>query len=153
MTGPSDDNHRCMCTQCTCLRDKYNSPRLDGQPSYSAVALNIRTSVVGLSWASVWTFPNLLMTPMPEDTRPKMVCLPSSHGVGARVTKNCNRSQYVISFNMLNSIAGAQQQLHVGNSNTSPDGEHPTDEQLCKRTWLPFVLAPALAILRMPAPV
>ena len=29
------------------------------------------------------------MTPMPEQTRPKIVCLPSSHGVGASVMKNC----------------------------------------------------------------
>lgn len=86
-----------VCVRSVLVYVTCNSPRLVGQPSYSAVALNIRTSVVGLSWASVWTFPNLLMTPMPEDTRPKMVCLPSSHGVGARVTKNCNRSQYVIS--------------------------------------------------------
>ena len=27
---------------------------------------------------------------MCRDTRPKMVCLPSSHGVGARVMKNCD---------------------------------------------------------------
>lgn len=45
--------------------------------------------------------------PMPPATRPKMVCLPSSQGVGARVMKNCEA----------------------------------------------FVLGPALAMERMPAPV
>ena len=63
---------------------------------YRAVAFSIRTSVVGLSWASVWTFPSLLMTPMPEDTRPKMVCFPSSHGVGANVMKNCSDTRQQI---------------------------------------------------------
>lgn len=32
--------------------------------------------------------PRRCTTCMPEQTRPKMECLPSSHGVGARVMKN-----------------------------------------------------------------
>ena len=47
------------------------------------------------------------ITCIPDEMRPKTVCLPSSHGTGASVMKN----------------------------------------------WLPFVLGPALAIERMPAPV
>ena len=46
-------------------------------------------SVVGLSVASVWTLLILLMTCMPELTRPKIVCLPSKWGVGAKEMKNC----------------------------------------------------------------
>jgi hypothetical protein len=52
-------------------------------------ARRILTSVVGRSLASVCTLPRRLMTLMPLHTLPKIVCLPSSHGVGARVTKNC----------------------------------------------------------------
>lgn len=38
---------------------------------------------------SVCTLPSRLTTCMPDVTRPKMVCFPSSQGVGASVTKNC----------------------------------------------------------------
>jgi hypothetical protein len=48
-------------------------------------ARRILTSVVGRSVASVCTFPSRLTTAMPLQMRPKIVCLPSSHGVGARV--------------------------------------------------------------------
>lgn len=51
-------------------------------------ALSILTSVVGRSVASVCTLPSRLMVLIPPHTRPKMVCLPSSQGVGARVMKN-----------------------------------------------------------------
>jgi len=51
-------------------------------------ALSILTSSSGRSSASVSTKPIRLSTWMPRDTRPNIVCLPSSHCVGAKVTKN-----------------------------------------------------------------
>lgn len=52
------------------------------------LALKILTSSTGLSSAPVFTNPILLTTPIPLVTRPKIVCFPSSHGVGASVMKN-----------------------------------------------------------------
>jgi len=51
-------------------------------------ARTILISFSGLSCASVCTLPRRLTTSIPEHTRPKMVCFPSSHGVGARLMKN-----------------------------------------------------------------
>lgn len=45
------------------------------------------TSSMGLSCASVLTSPIRCTILIPEVTRPKMVCFPSSQGVGARVMK------------------------------------------------------------------
>ena len=46
-----------------------------------------RTVIVveGLSFASTGTMPNLRTAPMPDAIRPKILCLPSSHGAGASV--------------------------------------------------------------------
>ena len=41
-----------------------------------------------LSCAPVLTKPSFFTTVIPEHTRPKIVCLPSNHGVGASVMKN-----------------------------------------------------------------
>ena len=49
----------------------------------------ITTSRIGLSPGPVLTFPIASTTSIPPVTRPKIACLPSSHGVGASVTKNC----------------------------------------------------------------
>lgn len=65
------------------------APAMSLMCTHSAVARNTRTSVVGLSCASVWMLPSRFTTLIPEHTRPKMVCLPSSQGVGANVMKNC----------------------------------------------------------------
>ena len=77
------------------------TPRLEGMitcartrrsahgASACAVALIILISVVGLSFAPVGTAPMRLTASMPALTLPKMVCFPSSHGVGASVMKNC----------------------------------------------------------------
>jgi hypothetical protein len=35
------------------------------------------------------------MTLMPEQMRPKMVCLPSKKGAGARVIKNCSMKEKI----------------------------------------------------------
>ena len=51
-------------------------------------ALIILMSSVGLSVLSVATKPIRLTTVMPDDTRPKMECLPSNHCVGPSVMKN-----------------------------------------------------------------
>lgn len=51
-------------------------------------AFSILTSSMGLSFWSVSTIPIRLITSIPRSTRPKMVCLPSSHWVGASVMKN-----------------------------------------------------------------
>eukprot|EP01052_Picozoa_sp_SAG31_P023028 SAG31_NODE_1865_length_7034_cov_1.932805_4_plen_151_part_00 len=67
----------------------------------------IFTSERGRSLVSHGTEPMRFTTSMPVLTLPNIVCLPSSHGVGANVKKNCD----------------------------------------------PFVLGPALAIERIPAPV
>ena len=47
----------------------------------------IFTSSTGRSWEFVSTIPTRFTIPIPWHTQPKMVCLPSSHCVGARVTK------------------------------------------------------------------
>ena len=46
-----------------------------------------RTVIVvdGRSFASTGTMPNLRTAPIPDATRPKIECLPSSHGAGANV--------------------------------------------------------------------
>lgn len=49
----------------------------------------ILISCVGLSSRSVWVIPKLLTILIPSETLPNIVCFPSSHGVGARVMKNC----------------------------------------------------------------
>lgn len=60
-----------------------------GQQVYpEGYALMIFTSSTGRSWEFVSTIPTRFTMPIPWHTRPKMVCLPSSHWVGARVTKN-----------------------------------------------------------------
>lgn len=46
------------------------------------------TGLVGLSPGSVGTKPIFCTTRMPEATRPKMECLPSSQAVGPSVMKN-----------------------------------------------------------------
>lgn len=76
-------------------------------PSSIILAFNILTWSTGLSSAPVLTSPIRCTTLSPLFTLPKIVCFPSSQGVGARVMKN----------------------------------------------WLPFVLGPLFAILKMPAPV
>jgi len=43
--------------------------------------------------APVWILPKRCTVPMPLYTRPKIVCLPSSQGVGANVTKNCTAGE------------------------------------------------------------
>ena len=50
----------------------------------------ILTSPFGRSSASVATSPILCITPIPEYTRPNIVCFPSSHGHGFSDTKNCD---------------------------------------------------------------
>lgn len=73
----------------------------------------MRTSVVGRSCASVCTFPNRLTTLMPEVTRPKIVCLPSSQGVGASVIKNCRQqSIFGLSVNARHTSDDCQAQPH-----------------------------------------
>lgn len=44
-------------------------------------------SLAGLSSPSVWTIPIRCTILIPAETRPNMVCAPSSHGVGASVIK------------------------------------------------------------------
>ena len=83
-------NGEVVPTEAVACGYRQSMPLMSSKACYRAIAFSIRTSVVGLSCASVWTFPSLLMTPMPEETRPKMVCFPSSHGVGANVMKNCS---------------------------------------------------------------
>jgi hypothetical protein len=56
---------------------------------YSTRARSIFTSFTGRSCASVLTNPICLTILIPSFTRPKIVCLPSKWGVGARVMKNC----------------------------------------------------------------
>ena len=46
------------------------------------------TAAPYLSCAPVLTKPSFFTTVIPEHTRPKIVCLPSNHGVGASVMKN-----------------------------------------------------------------
>lgn len=58
-------------------------------------------SSTGRSVASVLTLPIRSMMPIPEDTRPKIVCLPSSQGVGARVMKNWDPFVFGPAFAML----------------------------------------------------
>jgi hypothetical protein len=55
---------------------------------YSTRARMILTASLGRSLPSVATSPILFTTLMPSETRPKMVCLLSNHGVGANVMKN-----------------------------------------------------------------
>lgn len=55
--------------------------------SWAMQALLMDTSSMGLSCASVLTSPIRCTIFIPEVTRPKMVCFPSSQGVGARVMK------------------------------------------------------------------
>lgn len=56
----------------------------------STRALTILTSSSGLSSAPVLTKPSFFTVLSPLFTRPKMVCFPSNHGVGASVMKNCD---------------------------------------------------------------
>ena len=58
-------------------------------PLLSTLQRMIFTSTVGRSLASVATDPMRFTTGIPPQTRPKMVCFPSSQGVGASVMKNC----------------------------------------------------------------
>lgn len=59
---------------------------------------------IGRSAASVWTLPSCFTTPMPLQTRPKMVCFPSRWGWGASVIKNCNRGQVLVSMHIIFSM-------------------------------------------------
>ena len=68
----------------------------------------------------------------PLDTLPKMVCLPSSQGVGASVMKNCR--------------ARVSSARHFGTKACSL-------HSACVHTCEPFVLGPAFAMDKMPAPV
>lgn len=77
-----------------------------------------------LSLPSVATAPNLCTTRMPELTRPKMVCLLSRKGVGARVMKNWEPGKRV-SFQ-----AWSKSQIQD----------------------VPFVFGPELAMANIPAP-
>lgn len=52
------------------------------------VTLRILISSIGRSWLLVSTMPTRFSTPMPWQTRPNILCLPSSHCVGANVRKN-----------------------------------------------------------------
>lgn len=52
------------------------------------VTLRILISSIGRSWLLVSTMPMRFRTPMPWQTRPNILCLPSSHCVGASVRKN-----------------------------------------------------------------
>ncbi|TGO21525.1 hypothetical protein BPAE_0215g00170 [Botrytis paeoniae] len=67
----------------------YNTPPTPSSPS-KTLPLKILTSSTGLSSAPVFTSPILFTVPIPLVTRPKIVCFPSNHGVGANVIKNCD---------------------------------------------------------------
>ena len=78
-----------QCIPCS----KYFSPKISNPYQTSSspsntLAFTILTSSTGLSSAPVLTNPILFTTPIPLVTRPKIVCFPSSHGVGANVIKN-----------------------------------------------------------------
>ncbi len=64
-----------------------NSPSLQtsSPPSSTTLALRILGGSTGRSSSPVFTSPILCTTPNPLVTRPKIVCFPSSHGVGASV--------------------------------------------------------------------
>lgn len=79
----------------------------------------ILISCVGLSSRSVCVIPKLLTILIPSETLPKMVCFPSSHGVGARVMKNClaisvcplytqNRNTYLAAIRIGTTVRHAQ---------------------------------------------
>ena len=58
------------------------------------VTFVILTSVAGLSFGPVFTFPILFTTSIPSITSPKIACFPSSQGVAARVIKKCHVPVY-----------------------------------------------------------
>ena len=104
----------------------------------TGLTLKILTAVVGRSLASVCTLPRRLTTPMPAHTRPKMVCLPSRNGVGARVMKNWEPGGL---------FWGRSQ---VGQATA---GHHTALRPTHQPPAAPLVLGPALAMLSTPAPV
>ena len=91
------------------------------------MALRMVRSCTGLSSFPVCTEPMRSTTRMPSDTRPKMVCLPSSQGVGASVMKLCGL--------------------------LAPTYTHTHTHTQREYNWLPLVLGPLLAMLSTPAPV
>lgn len=136
-----------------------NSNNAHQNAHYKGRARMILTSVVGRSIALVCTFPMALILSMPEHTRPKMVCLPSSHGVGASVMKNCMR--YMIKTPENRKVARvhvqqaaiqriARYHRHVCARQTP---RHKQSTRCEGPTWLPLVFGPLLAMLRIPAPV
>lgn len=84
MSNPahSEENAKNSTSQYTCI-----SPAPAYSSSASIFAVMMLTGSTGLSSLSVFTIPILLTTCIPSFTRPKIVCFPSSHGVGARVMK------------------------------------------------------------------
>ena len=114
---------------------------------WSTLALTMRTSSTGLSSAATFTRPILCteerisivsqtswIAPfghvpifIPLLTLPKIVCLPSNHGVGAKVIKNWDPAE--------------PKQVSV------------LSQTLCCFCHIPFVFGPLLAMLKMPAPV
>ncbi len=60
----------------------------DDSPYISISAIVIKHLITDRSFASTLTAASLCTVFIPLDTRPKMVCLPSRKGVGARVIKN-----------------------------------------------------------------
>ena len=86
-TSLSDSQIKCTCDWT--FSGELATPAQVSTRRYKGRAVKMVTSVVGRSVASVCTLPILFTVCMPEYTRPKMVCLLSSHGVGASVMKNC----------------------------------------------------------------
>ena len=99
------------------------------------------TSAVGRSLASVVTLPSRFTVSIPAHTRPKMVCLPSREGQGARVMKNLGRKGGVGSWHH------HAPRKHITHTRVNQSHPHNTTH------WLPLVPGPALAMLSTPAPV
>lgn len=98
-------------------RSHYSS---SASPSTTRVA-RILSSSTGLSSAPVGTSPMRFTIAMPFLTRPKMVCLPSSHGVGASVMKNCDPLVLGPEFAMLSTPAPVCLRAgEISSSNFSP---------------------------------
>lgn len=89
---------------------------------------------------------------MPEYTRPKIVCFPSNHGVGAKVMKNCmhrTRPQLKSIAHSVDYIKRRWLRVIFRCSCIQID----SDWVVAAHTWLPFVSLPLFAIDRIPAPV
>lgn len=89
-------------------------------------AFMIFTSSSGRFSAPVLTKPIFCTTRMPLLTLPKMVCLPSNHGVGASVMKNCEPFVLGPELAMLRIPAPVcLRSLRISSSNFSPQMEAP----------------------------